>query len=612
MIKPYKEKDPISTIQKIRSILNDLGIFVKESYRKNGDFHVCRIEIANENLIKYNIGTNGKGRSIEYCYASGYAEFMERIQNNLLIPKSFYFSKLLQSHSSFKKQLQNDNLILDFLYDPDEKKITTEELLVENEDFFKETLFIHDTQKLRQFLIDDLGFVDNLCVPFYNKTDNKLCFLPHTLLMIGYGSNGMCAGNTPEEAMIQGMGEILERYVMKEIYVKKLSPPTIPHDYFSNYAIFDSIKKIEERGFDITIKDFSLGKGLPVIGVIIVDKKTNTYNVKIGSDPWPIIALERCLTELHQSFRGVRLIPRKGFGTFIDFNSEYRSEQELINFRKIFTNATGHWPDSIFNESFSYKFKGLNFSLGISNKLDLEYMTNTIENLGSKLYIRDVSYLGFNAYHIIAPGLSQLKRDKYDYFFYCELTAQIKNINKVCHLNKKDLLEHVQVLEKKYDSLKVEHINYKEEFLFNTDKDAMDLNIDLYFAMVFYKLEDYSKAYEYLAKYLVDKDSAIFIYYFACKDYIALKDMQKDINEIYHLLSKVYEKNLVEEVIADMLEPNNIFQYFNYDSYFDSDNCEMNNFDFYPMARILKKIQETHKANPISQLSLSSFFSKGN
>ena len=29
-------------------------------------------------------GTNGKGTSEEYCLASGFAEFMERLQNNIL------------------------------------------------------------------------------------------------------------------------------------------------------------------------------------------------------------------------------------------------------------------------------------------------------------------------------------------------------------------------------------------------------------------------------------------------------------------------------------------------------------------------------------------------
>ncbi|MDD2265008.1 MAG: hypothetical protein WC513_01195 [Bacteroidales bacterium] len=76
-IKPYKEQSPSFTINKIRSILLEIGIFVTEKFKQNGDFYSCRIEIANDGLEKYHIGTNGKGVSLEFAFASAYAEFME-------------------------------------------------------------------------------------------------------------------------------------------------------------------------------------------------------------------------------------------------------------------------------------------------------------------------------------------------------------------------------------------------------------------------------------------------------------------------------------------------------------------------------------------------------
>ena len=46
-IKPYKEQTPSTTIYKIRTILQEIGIFVTEKFKKNGDFYSCRIEISN-------------------------------------------------------------------------------------------------------------------------------------------------------------------------------------------------------------------------------------------------------------------------------------------------------------------------------------------------------------------------------------------------------------------------------------------------------------------------------------------------------------------------------------------------------------------------------------
>ena len=51
MLKPYKEEKPLITINKIRSILNELGIFVIEKYKQNGDYFTCRVQSANDNLI---------------------------------------------------------------------------------------------------------------------------------------------------------------------------------------------------------------------------------------------------------------------------------------------------------------------------------------------------------------------------------------------------------------------------------------------------------------------------------------------------------------------------------------------------------------------------------
>lgn len=49
MLKLYKEEKPINTINKIRSILNELGIFVSERNIQDGEYFTCRIEIANDN-----------------------------------------------------------------------------------------------------------------------------------------------------------------------------------------------------------------------------------------------------------------------------------------------------------------------------------------------------------------------------------------------------------------------------------------------------------------------------------------------------------------------------------------------------------------------------------
>ncbi len=45
LIKPYKEQYPLFTINKIRSILSEVGIFVTERFIKDGDFFTCRVSV---------------------------------------------------------------------------------------------------------------------------------------------------------------------------------------------------------------------------------------------------------------------------------------------------------------------------------------------------------------------------------------------------------------------------------------------------------------------------------------------------------------------------------------------------------------------------------------
>ena len=51
-----------------------------------------------------------------------------------------------------------------------------------------------------------------------------------------FGSNGMSAGNTKEEALVEGISELIERYVQQEVILKNLRLPDFPTSYIKNYS----------------------------------------------------------------------------------------------------------------------------------------------------------------------------------------------------------------------------------------------------------------------------------------------------------------------------------------------------------------------------------------
>ena len=77
----HKDRDPQGTVDGIVEMLEQAGLDTEVRWTSHPSEGLCsnRVTIAGTN-----IGTNDKGTSEEYCLASGYAEFMERLQNNIL------------------------------------------------------------------------------------------------------------------------------------------------------------------------------------------------------------------------------------------------------------------------------------------------------------------------------------------------------------------------------------------------------------------------------------------------------------------------------------------------------------------------------------------------
>jgi ribosomal protein S12 methylthiotransferase accessory factor len=542
---------------------------------------------------------------MEFAYASAYAEFMERLQNNVLISNTYFFSKYFSKECSFNRYLKVNGLKLDFVYDPQEEVTDVEKVLVENEGVLTKLFSFDNKEQFRNYIINTLEYKKLICVPFYDECNDQIIKLPIDLLLQCTGTTGMCAGNTPEEALVQGLSELLERYAIKQIYYNRITPPIIPTEYFKDYSIYEKIQNIESRGLKVIIKDFSIGKQLPVIGVIIIDPVNRKFNVKVGSDPWPITALERCLTELYQSLDGIRLIDKNDYGEFEKLDQNHL----FTNLTKIMNNSTGQWPDSIFFDDFSYKFDRLDFSHGKSNASDLQFLVQLIRNLGFNIYIRDVSYLGFYSYYIVAPGLSNDRRGEQDHNVFYDLFCACGDlINHLSFLPDDKIDKISQVLESYYDIFKNGFVSFEKICFNNVDKDIKNISIDLLLSMIFYRLRNIDKSYYYMNLFLKQKPSQDFLYFYACKDYLALQRQKENSTRTISYLEKIYGIDLTQEIIEDMKDPRNIFKSYNLQSFFDCENCNIEDFPYVKFAPILKRIRNMQTNFNLSQSVLSKVF----
>ena len=201
--KKHKDALPSDTVSKIQGILSRMGIECEEFWAKENEIGTYSLRL---NLKGTSIGSNGKGMTREFARASAYAEFMERIQNNKVVANSTMNNVLCDKHSPF------------YLF-PDETLRSAEELLAENNSFLQ--LFFQTRTAAELGAVEDRAALLNryqkldynihrrkdrfICVPYYSMKAGKTVEIPYTLQNMFYGSNGMCAGNSRDEALVQGM-----------------------------------------------------------------------------------------------------------------------------------------------------------------------------------------------------------------------------------------------------------------------------------------------------------------------------------------------------------------------------------------------------------------------
>ena len=116
--------------------------------------------------------------------------------------------------------------------------------------------------------------------------------------------NGPAAGNTLEEAILQGLCEVVERHVGSVISHGRLFTPVIDPDSVQDQAAQELLLKFQSQGIVLHLRDFSLDTGIPTVGVLAYDPGTFPEASELiftaGTTPNPEKSLVRALTEVAQ------------------------------------------------------------------------------------------------------------------------------------------------------------------------------------------------------------------------------------------------------------------------------------------------------------------------
>ncbi|OCG03092.1 30S ribosomal protein S12 methylthiotransferase accessory factor YcaO [Gilliamella sp. wkB112] len=335
---------------------------------------------------------NGKGASKKAALASALGEYFERLSTNYFFA-DFYLGK----------DVANAN----FVHYPTEKWFAIpKDNSIPKGLLSKKLLKFYDSNKeLCATDLIDLQSSNNergICaLPFVQQSDQKTIYIPVNLIANLYASNGMSAGNTSNEARVQALSEIFERYTKNKIIAEAISLPTIPPNVLNRYpAVRSAIKALESEGFPIYCFDASLGGQFPVICVVLFNPQNGTSYASFGAHPNFGVALERTVTELLQ---GRSL---KDLDVFSPPSFDNDDVADLSNLETHFIDSSGLISWDLFSEKNDYDFVDWDFS-GTTEQEFANLMAIFAHNK-TEVLIMDYEHLGVYACRILAVGMSEI------------------------------------------------------------------------------------------------------------------------------------------------------------------------------------------------------------
>lgn len=431
-----KEKEPTYTIETLTEILKDIGIEINIVDENNCDNQIYSVSLEVKQLP--GIYANGKGISYEYALASGLAEFVERLQTGQLIHNLY----------NYKEEINKSNL---------------EYKLDECVNFYQNNLTFVFKSKDYDAINEVIQKYPEMTImkTYFCITKNKKQKMPDSLIQYLCGSNGTCAGNTKEEALTQGLCEVLERYVLKSIYYDVHTAedfPVIDSCIFKNTNSFVILKHLEEKGYQYVVRDLTFNGKFPVLGLILYNKSKSKYAFAIGSDIDFDLCLQRCITEMFQG-KSIDFRFRNSMKTVLDdnwFSDKFWKPKNLdLEYVNRLKDGSGGIPPYLFIET-NKKSKDLKPFVNdcFSNKERFRIVLNIFKDNDWDVYLRDCSYLGFPTYRIYVSGVTDVFYYNREQFFeLLDVSKCIKSNIYLCNLDEDETKEKLYIALKKLYNL---------------------------------------------------------------------------------------------------------------------------------------------------------------
>lgn len=367
------------SILKMQNILEDIGCEVNFSQEKNPLKNCFSVNLASKEAPNH-IYSNGKGILSQASIASAYGEYIERLQTNnffidFYLPNRIYYPDAVAF--DFKGNYLNKELKK--IYNPN-KDLEEKDLVDFNSDYMDKIL----------------------ALPFINQTNNEQTYIPINILSNLFVSNGLATGNTPNEAKVQALSEIFERYVKIKIIKEGLSLPKFPDDVVKSFPkVYEDVQSLRNLGYKVEVLDASLGGVFPVTAISLINPKNSTLFVSFGAHPILEVSLERTMTELMQG-RDLNNLDSFEIPTFdMDMVSDY------FNIEAHFIDSNGKMGFPFLSTKNSFNYSSWKYD-GNSSEDEYSFLTKILASQKRDMYLREYTYLDFYSCQMIVPDFSEV------------------------------------------------------------------------------------------------------------------------------------------------------------------------------------------------------------
>ncbi len=145
--------------------------------------------------------------------------------------------------------------------------------------------------------------------------DDRRAWIPSAIAYLGVPqtgpgslrgcSNGVAAGNSVDEALLQGLLELVERDSVALWWYSRAHRPGIDLDATDDPRVRAAIAPLRARGRDVWVLDITSDLGIPAMVALTATPEGGRILMGFGAHVDPVIAVVRALTEVCQSESGI-------------------------------------------------------------------------------------------------------------------------------------------------------------------------------------------------------------------------------------------------------------------------------------------------------------------